>query len=483
MQAQEAYEILSNPQKRQEFDQWGHDAEQMHQRHHHQRHQRHPFDAFFHQQHEEAPPIWSEVLSINDHNFNHYIEGGGIWLFEFYADSCEPCQYFAPTWDRLATNLEGMVKMGRIDAEGGFHGPTRTISLRSQFQRLVRGYPGVVAYDGQGFFAYHGSNNYEELLQFAADRIPNHITMLQNGPSQVTAFLQARNEGNTPRVLLFSGHSRAPILFRHVAFEMHQYLEFGFVQWTANGAFEHQYNIDKPPALVIQKEKGARPLVIHEIPKDRKTLLRLLMQHRFDWVQRITAANFGDVCPQGGEGVGNEGAWCIILLVNGGQPRSDHPGLTSLHKVAKDGELNDPLPTPTSFGWIDAEAQGAFLEAIMGRGDAGRRQCQVRKAGWHVPTCYLAINVKRREVALWPTDLAVSETSISQWLKELSTDIQMKRYTVRRQPSDGKWPAPEWEERGGASSYLLNPSALIMLLVGAFVFLGPPVKKNTKKAA
>jgi len=491
-QAQEAYEILSNPEKRQEYDEWGHDDERRAQQRQQQQHH-HPFDAFFGRQHheeEEAPPIWSEVLSITDHNFNHYIEGGGIWLFEFYSDSCEPCQHFAPTWDRLATNLEGMIRMGRVDAEGGFHGPRRTISIRSQFQRLVRGYPGVVAYDGKGFHSYHGSLDYEGLLQFAADRIPDHITPLPSSHHHINAFLQARNDGDTPRILLFSAHSRPPILFRHVAFELNQFIEFGFVQWTANGDFEHQFNIDKAPALVIQKEKASRPLIIHDVPKDRKTLLRLLMGHRFDWVQKITAENFGQVCgQQRGNGGGTAGAWCVILLHNGATASTDHPGMASLQKIAKDVNLNDPLPAPTAFAWLDTDAQSAFLEGVMGRREASQRRCQVRSANWAVPSCYLAINVKIRRVgsvatgswAPWPPDLAVSETSLLQWLKELATDIRSERYLLRRQPTEGSWPWPVVADSSGPSTYLFTPSALLILLVGAFVVLGPPANKKAPR--
>merc|ERR1712216_310213 len=191
-------------------------------RHGHHRHSQSPFDFFFNQgHHPQATPIWSEhSVVLTDHNFNHYVEGGGIWLFEFYSDGCQPCHEFSPTWDRLAKNLEGIVRMGRVDTDGGFRGERRTVGLVNQFRRMINGLPTVIGYDGNQYRSFYGHMEYEELVRFATERIPNHITRVSHG--QGIRFLQHKLRGQDteqPSVLLLSGHHRVSLLYRHVAFE------------------------------------------------------------------------------------------------------------------------------------------------------------------------------------------------------------------------------------------------------------------------
>merc|ERR1712070_686510 len=106
-----------------------------------------------------------------------------------------------------------------------------------------------------------GHMEYEELVRFATERIPNHITRVSHG--QGIRFLQHKLRGQDteqPSVLLLSGHHRVSLLYRHVAFEMHQHMDFGFSQWNPGGAVEREYGIHKAPALIIQKEVGTPPV-------------------------------------------------------------------------------------------------------------------------------------------------------------------------------------------------------------------------------
>ena len=60
-----------------------------------------------------------------------------VWVVEYYADWCGHCKAFKKGFEKAATNLEGLVKFGAVNAENN---PSTTQAAG------VQGYPSIKIY-------------------------------------------------------------------------------------------------------------------------------------------------------------------------------------------------------------------------------------------------------------------------------------------------------------------------------------------------
>ncbi|KAF5398037.1 hypothetical protein PHET_09027 [Paragonimus heterotremus] len=58
-----------------------------------------------------------DVVELTDSNFDEIVlNSEEPWLVEFYAPWCGHCKNLKPHWDRAATELKGVMKVGAVDA-------------------------------------------------------------------------------------------------------------------------------------------------------------------------------------------------------------------------------------------------------------------------------------------------------------------------------------------------------------------------------
>jgi len=252
---------------------------------------------------------------------------------------------------------------------------------------------------------------------------------------------------------------------------MHQWIEFGFAPWQERGTIQREYSLEKAPVLLIQKESYLPPVIIREMPTDRKALLRLLGAHRFDWVQALSPLNFKELCDP--TTAKKDGHWCIVFLASGNPP-GNHIGLSAISSVAMHKEWSDLLPASASFARIDSATQHEYLNGVLSQVNKQDVRCQE----WGALTCFLAVNTKRREFVTWPKEQSVTQESLVEWLKGISSDLQSGSYAMRRQGGNKAWPAlVEDQSSGGVgvlTSLAVNPATIIVMVMAAFVLLGPP---------
>eukprot|EP01051_Picozoa_sp_SAG22_P009163 SAG22_NODE_744_length_7501_cov_2.644826_6_plen_212_part_00 len=121
-----AYETLTDPQKRREYDLtsgggWG--GRQQHHQQHQQQHQwgqqsrRHNFHYQQEQrrQNYQQPPIASKTQTINAESHGALRRSGQVWVLQFYTDSSQPCRDFSKAWEDAAEELKSYVHFGRVN--------------------------------------------------------------------------------------------------------------------------------------------------------------------------------------------------------------------------------------------------------------------------------------------------------------------------------------------------------------------------------
>jgi len=60
----------------------------------------------------------SDVIKLTESNFNkEVVNSADLWLVEFYAPWCGHCKQLAPQWEKAASALKGIVKLGAVDMD------------------------------------------------------------------------------------------------------------------------------------------------------------------------------------------------------------------------------------------------------------------------------------------------------------------------------------------------------------------------------
>jgi thioredoxin 1 len=98
------------------------------------------------------------VLEINDGNFETEVLSSEVpFLLDFSAVWCGPCKVLAPVVERLASEYQGKVKVGKLDID-------ESPGVASKFG--IRGVPTVVVFKGGKESGRHvGVTNKETLLK------------------------------------------------------------------------------------------------------------------------------------------------------------------------------------------------------------------------------------------------------------------------------------------------------------------------------
>mmetsp|Transcript_41779 Transcript_41779/g.67773 ORF Transcript_41779/g.67773 Transcript_41779/m.67773 type:complete len:220 (+) Transcript_41779:81-740(+) len=145
----------------------------------------------------QDPNAKSDVIELDATNFDSLVGAGGDWFIDWYSPKCRHCKDLEPTWNALATQLKGKVKVARIDATKMF-----SRGIASRFQ--LRGYPTLtLVHGGRTVHVYEGPRALDRLEAFALEGW-KAVVPLQNNPMLFRRRLFGRAVGGFLQTTLYS---------------------------------------------------------------------------------------------------------------------------------------------------------------------------------------------------------------------------------------------------------------------------------------
>ncbi|KAF2352259.1 disulfide isomerase [Trinorchestia longiramus] len=109
----------------------------------------------------------SDVIELTDSNFDKTVlKDGGMWLVEFFAPWCGHCKNLAPHWEEAATKLNGIMKLGALDA---------TVHTVKASEYNIKGFPTIKFFHNGDVVDYDGGRTASDIIAWATDKAAANI--------------------------------------------------------------------------------------------------------------------------------------------------------------------------------------------------------------------------------------------------------------------------------------------------------------------
>mmetsp|Transcript_51418 Transcript_51418/g.122422 ORF Transcript_51418/g.122422 Transcript_51418/m.122422 type:complete len:694 (+) Transcript_51418:49-2130(+) len=190
----------------------------------------------------------SPVIQLTEADFDAKVmeTSDALWLIEFYAPWCGHCKQLAPIYEKVAKNLNGMVKVAAVDCD-------ENKALATKLG--VRGYPSIKVFPVEKSFNpytkkhakvptdYAGPRTAKGMVDSVLALLPDlvHVVRAEN----VTDFLA----DDYPKALLFTDKEAISSLYKSLAVTFSGRIRVGQAP-ASDTALAAQFGVDTFPALV-----------------------------------------------------------------------------------------------------------------------------------------------------------------------------------------------------------------------------------------
>ncbi|XP_022090264.1 dnaJ homolog subfamily C member 16-like [Acanthaster planci] len=362
IQIQQAYEILSNEEKRAEYDLYGHvDTGNRPHRHHH-RHD--PFAGFHFGQDgfqfrftNQGSSAGSDSRRVTLDRFERGIlpeSQRKPFLLFVTGDWCFSCVRVEEVWRDAVLELEKLgIGMGTV--YGDYSRPLLRKLGVYQWPSIV----GVI--EGKVVIFDRKQVNVEKLKQFVQELLQAHVILKVTDANQEMFFSGWHND-NRPRSLLFSRRSGPSLLYHLLAFKYRHLHTFGFAQNQGEETTELVWKFDvsaHEPTLLIFKEDGEEYVEKIQSSKIDTSLLEdAVSRNQYLFVPRLTCQPvYEDLCPESPGVYGRR--FCIILITKNPLVHKEHRDF--FRHVAK---TTDSFPADVRLAYLYQETQQEFVKAL-----------------------------------------------------------------------------------------------------------------------
>ncbi|KAJ3602908.1 hypothetical protein NHX12_030653 [Muraenolepis orangiensis] len=311
-----SYEILSNEERRANFDRYGQMEDNQAFGHSQQQDYRNSFhnsfyfdESFFH--FPRSRDFADSKYLLHHAQFNSDLLPDSHrrpYLIKVTSDWCFACIHIEPVWRETVLELEplgvgiGIVDMGyerRLASQLGAH---RTPSIL-----------GVV--NGRVTF-FHQAVVRDHLRQFIEDLLPQRMVEKVTDKNYQT-FLSGWRTENKPSVLLFDQAPVFPLMYKLTAFAFRDYVRFGYVDQgeTSNNPLLRRFNINTyAPTMLLFKEDTEKPAdIIQARGMKRPIMDEFVSNNKFLRVPRLVNQQlFDELCPV--KQFHRRRKYCVLLI-------------------------------------------------------------------------------------------------------------------------------------------------------------------------
>ncbi|XP_069774952.1 dnaJ homolog subfamily C member 16 isoform X1 [Narcine bancroftii] len=363
IQISKAYEILSNEERRLNFDKYGDTDGQLgnHQQPQHHFRSFHKYNSFFFDESVFNFQFNSARDSFDDKYLLHFSQYMNEvvpdsykkpYLIKVTSDWCFSCIHIEPIWKEVVQELEPLgVGIGVIDS--GYE--------RHLLNHLgVYQHPAIVGVISGRVSFFKSAVIHDNLRQFVENLLSSKLL------DQITAknyvqFLSSWEQDNKPHALIFHQKSVVPLLYKLTAFQFKDYIKFGYVETGIEKTEKilTNYNIKSyTSTIMIFKENVDKASDVIQAKGMKKQIIdELLFSNKFLLAPRLTNQRlFEELCPV--KQYRRQKRYCVLLMIGErDKMQTPHNSFVSFASMNTKESLR--------FAYIYQERQQAFINALL----------------------------------------------------------------------------------------------------------------------
>ncbi|XP_026885699.2 dnaJ homolog subfamily C member 16-like [Electrophorus electricus] len=310
-----SYEILSNEERRANYDRFGETDENQHRSQAQQgfRHFHESFffdQTFFHFRQSTRDFADSKHMLHYEQYMNEIVPESfrRPYLIKVTSEWCFSCIHIEPIWKETVLELEALgVGIGVVD-----------IGFEKRLRSLLGAHrpPSILGLVNGRVTSFHRGVVRENLRQFVESLLPQTLVEKVNDNNYLR-FLNGWREENKPSVLLFDAAPIVPLLYKLTAFAYRDFVRFGYVEQGHSDTAHvlQQFSINAyAPTLLLFKENPEKPAdVIQSRGMKRQLLDEFVSNNRFLLVPRLVNQKFFDeLCPV--KQFHRRRKYCVLLI-------------------------------------------------------------------------------------------------------------------------------------------------------------------------
>lgn len=362
IEIKQAYELLSDPERKKAFDLYGITNEDYHQRQRPEytgRFNPDPFEEFFgHHAHFQDNDIsMYHKISITQKYYESNVlpkSASSPHIVIFYSDWCFPCMRAAPTFRKIMDSLENFGVVFATVNSAHESRLTRKIGITAL--------PSFVLVLDENTFIYKesGALTTAKVVDFIKKKLPYKLIMSVEDLT-IDGFLKGWHD-NKVRAIIFEPRQQPRLRYLITAFNFKTRVHFGFVQTLSQESkrliekYKVNQNLD---TLLLFNEDSDRPVAsVSMTDISSQTLTNIISANQYLALPRLSSQGMLDgICPA--EWNRPKRRLCVILIT---ENSGNHDYARQvLRRISIESTFN---PDRVKYAYIYQDKQKEFVNAL-----------------------------------------------------------------------------------------------------------------------